>query len=119
MRMNGVRFLLEGTFEDRLTLESLTAYLTGLPKTLGMTRLSEPMVVEQGDYIAGLVVIAESHIAVHELKVGLDMWAGTIDVSTCKPETLDRQEVVRYSEAAIGFRVVKEFSIDWGTSPLD
>ena len=64
------------------TLDFLYDFLENIVKEIDMERISRSTVFKQGDYISGIIVIAESHIALHYNKVKNTICA---DVFSCAP----------------------------------
>lgn len=96
--------------------EAIEQYLTGLVTGIGMRILDGPHVsTEDSDPAryghSGVVVLYESHAAVHTYPL---MRAMFLDVFSCK--SFDVADVVRITAAAFGsFRIVETNVLDRGT----
>ena len=110
--LHGVRFLMDGRFARALVAIDLYNALLALPDLLLMRRLLQPLVQVDTNGASGLVVIAESHIAIHQFE---DL-TGTVDVSTCRADTLNRSTVKHYLQTQLGFRVALERWLPWELS---
>lgn len=72
----------------RLTAAFITSALLDLPDALGLQRVGEPQVVEHcvdcavSPTIAGIVLIAESHVSIHAFPAARMLHA---DVFSCRP----------------------------------
>lgn len=105
----GIHIMIDGynASPQRLAdTDRLVSLLNSVPKRLGMTCISVPLVVEVGPQnrkdpggLSGFVMIAESHISFHTFP---SRGFVTIDLYTCQPQ-LDHHEVVRLMEDEFGF----------------
>ena len=104
----GVRLILDGHFTVKLNADQLLRFLLTLPDEMAMHRLQFPVVYEDANQLCGFVIIAESHICVHqvEAKGHANPWYGAIDISTCRPDRLDIPHIVTYTHQQLGFVVV-------------
>lgn len=85
--MQGQTLLLEGQLADTNGVHELVhGCLVELPDVIGMQAISAPLVVVHQGNVTGLVIIAESHIAVEVRQPG----ALFLTVSSCKPFDLAR-----------------------------
>ena len=98
----------------------LRAFLDEYPANLGMTRITEPQVLEYhgpnpGDSgISGFVIIAESHISVHTFPHRDYV---NIDVFSCK--SFDHEQALADARALFNLRQVKTWLLDRGLEWLD
>ncbi len=99
---------------DRIVVERI---LTDYPRAIGMTRIGGPYMFE---YIApdpaysgvsGLVVIAESHIAIHTFPA-LDFF--TMDIFSCK--NFDHEVAIAYIREAFGVQEMDRMLVQRGLS---
>jgi S-adenosylmethionine/arginine decarboxylase-like enzyme len=110
----GLTYMLDGTYPNRLAPEKLVGFLTGFPQVLGMTRISDPVVASAPHGIGGLVIIAESHVAVHQWLNGDGVWVGSVTISTCRPDRLRRDVAQQHLLEELGFSIVSAKEVKWG-----
>ena len=98
----------------------LRAFLDDYPANLGMTRITEPEVLEYhgpnpaDSGISGFVIIAESHISVHTFPHRDYV---NIDIFSCK--SFDHEQALCDARALFGLRQVKSWLLDRGLEWLD
>jgi S-adenosylmethionine decarboxylase len=99
---------------DRLLIERL---LTDYPRAIGMTRIGGPYMFEYQapdpaySGVSGLVVIAESHIAIHTFPA-LDYF--TMDIFSCK--NFDHEAAIQYIRNALGVQEMDRMLVQRGLS---
>ncbi len=99
---------------DRLLIERL---LTEYPRAIGMTRIGGPYMFEYQapdpaySGVSGLVVIAESHIAIHTFPA-LDYF--TMDIFSCK--NFDHEVAIQYIREALGVQEMDRMLVQRGLS---
>ena len=99
---------------DRLLIERI---LTEYPTAIGMTRIGGPYMFEYQapdpaySGVSGLVVIAESHIAIHTFPA-LDYF--TMDIFSCK--NFDHEVAIDYIREALGVREMDRMLVQRGLS---
>ena len=98
----------------------LRAFLDEYPARLGMTKITEPEVLEyhgpnpDDSGVSGFVIIAESHISVHTFP-GRDYV--NIDIFSCK--SFDHEQATADARALFGLRRVKTWLLDRGLEWTD
>ena len=98
----------------------LRDFLEEYPTKLGMTKITEPEVLEyhgpnpSDSGISGFVIIAESHISVHTFP---DRDYVNIDVFSCK--SFDHQQALADARSLFDLRQVKTWLLDRGLEWLD
>ena len=100
--------------------ELVRDFLTECPTQLGMTRITEPNVIEydapdpEDSGISGFVIIAESHISIHTFPrrnyVNIDMFS-------CRE--FDHQRALAAAESLFDLQEVKTWLLDRGLEWLD
>ncbi|HKD74992.1 MAG TPA: adenosylmethionine decarboxylase, partial [Ktedonobacterales bacterium] len=99
---------------DRILIERI---LTDYPRAIGMTRIGGPYMFEYQapdpaySGVSGLVVIAESHIAIHTFPA-LDYF--TMDIFSCK--NFDHEIAIDYIRDALGAREMDRMLVQRGLS---
>ena len=112
----GIRFLMDGYFDHHLHTHAAIRFLMQLPRALHMQRINFPYVHETDMTLDGIVIIAESHIAIHQLYIPdvlHYLWQGTVDISTCKPQSLDRKVIDSMALEILGFHKIQWREIPW------
>ncbi len=100
--------------------DALRAFLDQYPANLGMTRITEPEVLEYhgpnpGDSgISGFVIIAESHISVHTFPHRDYV---NIDIFSCK--SFDHEQALADARALFDLQQVKTWLLDRGLEWAD
>jgi S-adenosylmethionine decarboxylase len=98
----------------------LRSFLDEYPTKLGMTKITEPEVLEyhgpnpNDSGISGFVIIAESHISVHTFPHRDYV---NIDVFSCK--SFDHEKALTDARALFDLRQVKTWVLDRGLEWLD
>ena len=101
-------------------LQRVRDFLTSCPDTLGMTRITEPKVLEynapkpQDSGVSGFVIIAESHISVHTFPHRSYV---NIDIFSCRP--FDDSRALAEVKALFDLDEVKTWILDRGLEWLD
>ena len=101
-------------------LELLRGFLTNYPATLGMTRITEPKVLEyqgpdvEDPGISGFVIIAESHISVHTFPHRSYV---NIDIFSCK--SFDNDRALADAKDLFKLEQVRTWLLDRGLEWLD
>lgn len=104
-----------GDAEMMWDTERLRAFLDEYPASLGMTRITEPEVLEYhgpkpGDSgISGFVIIAESHISVHTFPHRDYV---NIDLFSCK--SFDHEQALADARSLFDLQSVKTWLLDRG-----
>lgn len=82
-----MHLLIDAVIEDaRRFTSGLKTWLEGMPERIGMTPITPAIVQRHGEIVAGVTILAESHISVHgDLSQG-QAWA---DMFSCKPFDAD------------------------------
>jgi S-adenosylmethionine decarboxylase len=99
---------------DRLTIERI---LTDYPRAIGMTRIGGPYMFEYQapdpaySGVSGLVVIAESHIAIHTFPA-LDFFS--MDIFSCK--NFDHELAIEYIRKALDVKTMDRMLVQRGLS---
>jgi len=116
----GPHLIIDGTkcdttkLADRLLVERI---LSDYPRAIGMTRIGGPYMFEYQapdpaySGVSGLVVIAESHIAIHTFPA-LDFF--TMDIFSCK--NFDHEIAINYIREALGVQQMDRMLIQRGLS---
>ena len=100
--------------------DRLRSFLHEYPAALGMTRITEPEVLEYhgpkpaDNGISGFVIIAESHISVHTFP---ERDYVNIDVFSCK--SFDHEQALADVRSLFDLRSVKTWLLDRGLEWLD
>ncbi|HJN87161.1 MAG: S-adenosylmethionine decarboxylase [Dehalococcoidia bacterium] len=95
-------------------------FLTDCPSTLGMTRITEPKVLEydapkpEDAGVSGFVIIAESHISIHTFPRRSYV---NIDMFSCVP--FDHERALDEAKALFDLEEVKTWLLDRGLEWLD
>ena len=95
-------------------------FLTDCPSILGMTRITEPKVLEydapkpEDAGISGFVIIAESHISIHTFPRRSYV---NIDIFSCLP--FDHERALDEAKALFDLEEVKTWLLDRGLEWLD
>ena len=98
----------------------LRAFLDEYPARLGMTKITEPEVLEyhgpnpDDSGVSGFVIIAESHISVHTFP-GRDYV--NIDIFSC--QSFDHEQAIADARALFGLRRIKTWLLDRGLEWTD
>ena len=118
--MFGPHLIIDGSkcntekLNDRLLIERI---LTDYPQAIGMTRIGGPYMFEYQapdpaySGVSGLVVIAESHIAIHTFPA-LDYF--TMDIFSCK--NFDHEVAIQYIRDALEVREMDRMLVQRGLS---
>jgi S-adenosylmethionine decarboxylase len=100
--------------------ELVREFLTNYPDNLGMTRITEPKVLEyngpkeEDDGVSGFVIIAESHISIHTFPYRKYV---NIDIFSCKSFDCDR--ALADAKALFDLTDVKTWVLERGLEWLD
>lgn len=109
-----------GDVDKMWDLELVRDFLTSYPDNLGMTRITEPKVLEyngpkvEDGGVSGFVIIAESHISIHTFPYRNYV---NIDIFSCK--SFDREQALRDVRELFGFQEIKTWLLDRGLEWLD
>jgi S-adenosylmethionine decarboxylase len=109
-----------GDTEKMWDKQRLETFLLELPATLGMTRITEPSVLEydapkpEDSGISGFVIIAESHISVHTFPRKDYV---NIDIFSC--QSFDKDRALDRVKELFGLEEVKTWVLDRGLEWLD
>ena len=101
-------------------MELVREFLIDYPDQLGMTRITEPKVLEYNGPVAedagvsGFVIIAESHISIHTFPLRNYV---NIDLFSCK--SFDADQAVADVKLLFGLSDVKTWLLDRGLEWLD
>ncbi|HEY7984378.1 MAG TPA: adenosylmethionine decarboxylase [Ktedonobacterales bacterium] len=118
--MFGPHLILDGTrcdtqkLGDRILIEQL---LSDYPAAIGMTKIGGPYMFEYQapdpaySGVSGIVVIAESHIAIHTFPA-LDYF--TMDIFSCK--NFDHERAIQYIKDALDVREMDRMLVQRGLS---
>jgi S-adenosylmethionine/arginine decarboxylase-like enzyme len=82
----GMMVMFDAHLPSLLTFCTLRRFLNQAPGVIGMTRISEPEVVEGFYGFNGIVILAESHIALHEQRDG---HIAIVHIFSCKSFDID------------------------------
>ena len=95
-------------------------FLVRCPDELGMTRITEPEVLEynapktEDSGISGFVIIAESHISIHTFPHREYV---NIDIFSCRP--FDDQRALAEAKGLFGLKEVRSWLLERGLEWLD
>jgi S-adenosylmethionine decarboxylase len=109
-----------GDFAKMWDVELVRNFLTDCPTALGMTRITEPNVLEynapKGDDsgVSGFVIIAESHISIHTFPHRDYV---NIDIFSC--QSFDHERALAEVKNLFQLREVKTWVLDRGLEWLD
>ena len=109
-----------GDFAKMWDVERVRAFLTDCPASLGMTRITEPHVLEydapksEDSGVTGFVIIAESHISIHTFPHRDYV---NIDIFSCR--SFDHHRALAESKELFQLREVKTWLLDRGLEWLD
>lgn len=101
-------------------VERVREFLTDCPADLGMTRITEPKVLEynapkpQDSGVSGFVIIAESHISIHTFPHRDYV---NIDIFSCRP--FDQQRALDNTKSLFDLEEVKTWVLERGLEWLD
>ena len=101
-------------------MELVREFLTDYPANLGMTRITEPKVLEyngpkaEDAGVSGFVIIAESHISIHTFPHRQYV---NIDIFSCK--SFDNHRALGDAKRLFGLQDVKTWVLDRGLEWLD
>jgi len=99
---------------------TLREFLTDCPADLGMTRITEPKVLEynapkpEDSGVSGFVIIAESHISIHTFPHRNYV---NIDIFSCRP--FDQQLALNNAKSLFDLEEVKTWVLERGLEWLD
>ena len=109
-----------GDVEKMWDLELVRDFLTDYPSNLGMTRITEPKVLEyngpkvEDAGVSGFVIIAESHISIHTFPHREYV---NIDIFSCK--SFDNHRALDDAKQLFGLEDVKTWLLDRGLEWMD
>ena len=109
-----------GDFAKMWDVERVRAFLTDCPASLGMTRITEPHVLEydapksEDSGVTGFVIIAESHISIHTFPRRDYV---NIDIFSC--QSFDHHQALAGAKELFQLREVKTWLLDRGLEWLD
>ena len=109
-----------GDTEKMWDKQRLEAFLFELPPALGMTRITEPSVLEydapkpEDSGISGFVIIAESHISVHTFPR-----KGYVNIDIFSCQSFDKDWALAQVKELFGLEEVKTWVLDRGLEWLD
>ena len=109
-----------GNTEKMWDKQRLERFLLDLPATLGMTRITEPKILDyqapkpEDSGISGFVIIAESHISVHTFPRKSYV---NIDIFSC--QGFDKDEALANAKALFDLEEVQTWVLDRGLEWLD
>ena len=118
-----MHLVIDGYAEDTSKmwdLELVRNFLTDYPANLGMTRITEPKVLEyngpkgEDDGVSGFVIIAESHISIHTFPYRKYV---NIDIFSCK--SFDHDRAAQDAKDLFGLEEIKTWLLDRGLEWLD
>lgn len=101
-------------------MELVRQFLTDYPATLGMTRITEPKVLEyngpkeEDAGVSGFVIIAESHISIHTFPHRQYV---NIDIFSCK--SFDNHQALGDAQRLFDLESVKTWLLDRGLEWMD
>lgn len=110
----------DGDVDKMWDQELVRDFLTRYPDQLGMTRITEPQVLEyngptvEDGGVSGFVIIAESHISIHTFPYRNYV---NIDIFSCK--SFDGERALREMRALFDFQEIKHWLLDRGLEWLD
>ena len=90
-----MHLVLSGVPRQPITKQMVSCFLSQCPGEIDMEIICGPMVVEKEDFVAGIVIIAESHIAVHATPR-----LAYVDIFSCK--SFDVAHARLYTLEALG-----------------
>lgn len=100
--------------------ELVRRFLTDYPDSLGMTRITEPRVLDyhapkpEDSGVSGFVIIAESHISIHTFP---EKSYVNIDIFSCRP--FDHERALADATDLFDLTEVKKWLLDRGLEWLD
>ncbi len=109
-----------GDTDKMWDLERVRDFLTNYPDNLGMTRITEPKVLEyngpkvEDAGVSGFVIIAESHISIHTFPYRNYV---NIDIFSCK--SFDYNQAEKDARDLFGLQDMKTWLLDRGLEWLD
>ena len=109
-----------GDVKKMWDMELVREFLTDYPATLGMTRITEPKVLEyngpkpEDAGISGFVIIAESHISIHTFPHREYV---NIDIFSCK--SFDNHRALGDAKRLFDLQNVKTWLLDRGLEWMD
>ena len=109
-----------GDFAKMWDVELIRGFLTDTPTALGMTRITEPNVLEYNapkendSGVSGFVIIAESHISIHTFPHRDYV---NIDIFSC--QSFDHERALAAAKDLFQLREVKTWLLDRGLEWLD
>ena len=101
-------------------MELVRSFLIDYPENLGMTRITEPSVLEyngpnlEDAGVSGFVIIAESHISIHTFPHRSYV---NIDIFSCK--SFDNHQALEAAKTLFDLEDVKTWLLDRGLEWLD
>lgn len=108
--LNGLHLMMTLHLWDTLTPERVEEWLTDTPDAIGMTRITAPSVMGGGTGLIGFVVIAESHLSLHQ--AGMVVWA---DVFSC--QDFKEQKTLRMTADILRGKLIAHTSISRVSEP--
>lgn len=109
-----------GDVDKMWDMELVREFLTDYPATLGMTRITEPKVLEyngpkaEDAGVSGFVIIAESHISIHTFPHRQYV---NIDIFSCK--SFDNHRALGDATRLFDLQNVKTWLLDRGLEWMD
>ncbi|MCY4366899.1 MAG: S-adenosylmethionine decarboxylase [Chloroflexi bacterium] len=109
-----------GDIEKMWDVDLVREFLTNYPDNLGMTRITEPNVLEyngpkiEDAGVSGFVIIAESHISIHTFPYRNYV---NIDIFSCK--SFDDDQATRDAKDLFGLSDTKTWLLDRGLEWLN
>lgn len=110
----------DGDVDKMWDRELVRDFLTNYPDNLGMTRITEPKVLEyngpkvEDSGVSGFVIIAESHISIHTFPYRNYV---NIDIFSCK--SFDGERALQEVRELFAFQEIKHWLLDRGLEWLD
>ena len=110
----------QGDVAKMWDMELVRGFLTECPAQLGMTRITEPNVLEydapdpEESGVSGFVIIAESHISIHTFPRKDYI---NIDIFSCQP--FNHERALEDVKELFGLTEVKTWLLDRGLEWLD
>ena len=110
----------EGDISKMWDMETVRSFLTEYPDNLGMTRITDPNVIEYNGPnhddagVSGFVIIAESHISIHTFPRRNYV---NIDIFSCK--AFDDVQALKDAKKLFDLSDVKSLVLDRGLEWLD
>ena len=101
-------------------VELVRRFLTDYPESLGMTRITEPRVLEyqapkpEDSGVSGFVIIAESHISVHTFPQ-----KGYVNIDLFSCQAFDHERALADATELFDLQDVKTWLLDRGLEWLD